>query len=402
MPILCSLRCSRIRLTRLSMVLFLAASWSPGEHVLARQPTPKTLKTGDRGPLVENLQRTLNARLKPSPKLSIDGDYGPNTQKAVLQFQRLNKLPASGTVNTATWKALGTLVTRDATVPSPQVVNQQKLSRAPADSLTGPPFVTCKAWAIADANTGKILWGHEANKSLDMASTTKIMTAYLVLKAAQANPATLDETVTFSARADNTRGSTAGIRRGESLPVKELLYGLMLPSGNDASVALAEHFGGRLTSARKPRKAPSYDQFIARMNQAAGQLGMAKTRFANPHGLTAEGHQTTASDLIRLAHQAMQLPVFRKYVATRQHGCTLTDQAGTQRNVIWKNTNRLLAIEGYLGVKTGTTTAAGACLVSCSQRGNRQLLMVILGASNSDARYMDSRNLYRWAWQQLK
>jgi len=305
-------------------------------------------------------------------------------------------------VNTATWKALGVLITRDATVPSPQVINRQKLSRAPADSLTGPPFVTCKAWAIADANTGKILWGHEANKSLDMASTTKIMTAYLVLKEAQENPATLEETVTFSARADNTRGSTAGIRMGESLPVKELLYGLMLPSGNDASVALAEHFGGRLPSTRKSRTTPSYDQFIVHMNQAAGQLAMTKTRFANPHGLTAAGHQTTASDLIRLAHQAMQLPTFRKYVATRQHGCTLIDQSGVQRNVIWKNTNRLLAIEGYLGVKTGTTTAAGACLVSCAQRGNRQLLMVVLGASSSDARYTDSRNLYRWAWQQLE
>lgn len=397
-----SLRHSWIVFTRLSMLLFLATCWSTAGDLQAQQAIRKHLKSGDRGPLVENLQRTLNARLKPSPKLSIDGDYGPNTRKAVLQFQRLNRLPASGTVDTATWKALGVLITRDATVPSPQVINRQKLSRATADSLTGPPFVTCKAWAIADANTGKILWGHEANKSLDMASTTKIMTAYLVLKEAQENPATLEETVTFSARADNTRGSTAGIRMGESLPVKELLYGLMLPSGNDASVALAEHFGGRLRSTRKSRTVPSYDQFIVRMNQAAEQLAMAKTRFANPHGLTAEGHQTTASDLIRLAHQAMQLPTFRNYVATRQHGCTLTDQSGVQRNVIWKNTNRLLAIEGYLGVKTGTTTAAGACLVSCAQRGNRQLLMVVLGASSSDARYTDSRNLYRWAWQQLE
>lgn len=397
-----TLRHSWIALTRLSMVIFLATCWSTGEDVQAHQAIRKHLKSGDRGPLVENLQRTLNARLKPSPKLSIDGDYGPNTRKAVLQFQRLNRLPASGTVDTATWKALGVLITRDATVPSPQVINRQTLSRATADSLTGSPFVTCKAWAIADANTGKILWGHDANKSLDMASTTKIMTAYLVLKEAQENPATLEETVTFSARADNTRGSTAGIRMGESLPVKELLYGLMLPSGNDASVALAEHFGGRLRSTRKSRTVPSYDQFIVRMNQAAEQLAMAKTRFANPHGLTAEGHQTTASDLIRLAHQAMQLPTFRKYVATRQHGCTLTDRSGVQRNVIWKNTNRLLAIKGYLGVKTGTTTAAGACLVSCSQRGNRQLLMVVLGASSSDARYTDSRNLYRWAWQQLE
>ena len=357
------------------------------------------LQSGARGRLVEDLQRTLNARLKPSPGLAVDGDFGTNTKKAVLQFQRLHKLAPSGIVDAATWKALGPLITRSPAVPAPAVVNQQKLSKKPADSLGGTPFVTCKAWAIADASTGKLLWGDNQNKKLDMASTTKIMTAYLVLQLAKKNPQVLNERVVFSTKADETRGSTAGIRAGESLPVKELLYGLMLPSGNDASVALAEHFGRRFTTANNRS---SFQQFISQMNQAAQQLGMKTTRFANPHGLTAEGHHTTASDLLRLVHEAMQMPRFRDYVSTRQHGSTLTGKSGSQRNVVWKNTNRLLGIEGYLGVKTGTTSAAGACLVSSAQRGDRQLLMVVLGSSSSDARYTDSRNLYRWAWQQLQ
>ena len=360
------------------------------------------LQSGARGRLVENLQRTLNVRLTPSPKLTVDGDFGPNTQKAVMQFQRSRQIPVTGIVDKTTWNALGTLITRAPTVPAPVVVKSQKLPKNPADSLHGPPFVTCKAWAIADGKTGKLLWGNNQSKRLDMASTTKIMTAYLVLRLAQSRPDILNETITFSHRADETRGSTAGVRAGESLSAKELLYGLMLPSGNDASVALAEHFGDRFERNRGNQPDNPYQRFIAQMNRQAKQLGMQDTRFANPHGLTAEGHHTTASDLLRLAHQAMQLPRFRSYVSTRQHGCTLTNQAGQQRNVIWKNTNRLLATEGYLGVKTGTTTAAGACLVSAAQRGDRQLLMVVLGSSNSDARYTDSRNLYRWAWQPMK
>jgi D-alanyl-D-alanine carboxypeptidase (penicillin-binding protein 5/6) len=360
------------------------------------------LQSGASGRLVENLQRTLNVRLKPSPGLAVDGDFGPNTKKVVMQFQSLHKIPASGIVDAATWKALGPLITQTPSVPTPAAVNKQKLPRKPADSLNGTPFVTCKAWAIADAKTGKLLWGSHENKPLDMASTTKIMTAYLVLGLAQTQGEILNETITFSRQADETGGSTAGVRAGESLSVRELLYGLMLPSGNDASVALAEHFGGRFAADRSARKATPFQRFIIQMNRRAKQLGMTQTRFANPHGLTAEDHHTTASDLLRLAYQAMQLPAFRQTVGTRQHGCTLTDQAGKQRNVVWKNTNRLLAIEDYLGVKTGTTSAAGACLVSCAQRGNRQLLMVVLGASSSDARYTDARNLYRWAWQQLK
>ena len=360
------------------------------------------VQSGDSGRLVEDLQRTLNVRLKPSPRLAVDGDFGPNTKKAVLQFQRLSNIPASGIVDTATWNALGPLITRVPAVPAPAVINKQKLPKTPADSLNGTPFVTCKAWAIADGKTGKLLWGKDQNKPLDMASTTKIMTAYLVLGLAQNRPEILNETITFSRRADETRGSTAGVQAGESLSAKELLFGLLLPSGNDASVALAEHFGNHFDADRSVRKATHFQRFIIQMNRRAQQLGMVQTRFANPHGLTAEDHHTTASDLLRLAHQAMQLPLFREYVSTRQHGCTLTDQAGKQRNVVWKNTTRLLATEGYLGVKTGTTTAAGACLVSAAQRGDRQLLMVVLGSSSSDARYTDSRNLYRWAWRQLE
>jgi D-alanyl-D-alanine carboxypeptidase (penicillin-binding protein 5/6) len=208
--------------------------------------------------------------------------------------------------------------------------------------------------------------------------------------------------VTFSQRADDTPGSTAGIRAGESLPVSELLYGLMLPSGNDAAIALAEHFGDRFAppdeKSGNGEKPDALARFVAEMNREAAALGMKHSHYANPHGLTADGHQSTAADLIRLTRAALSVPRFRDYVTTYQRGCTVTHTTGYRRNVLWRNTNGLLAIEGYDGVKTGTTSAAGACLVAVARRGDRELISVVLGSTSGDARYVDTRNLLRWAW----
>lgn len=360
-----------------------------------------TLEIGAGGKLVEDLQRTLNARLDPSPELSIDGDFGPATRAAAVRFQETKNLEANGIVDAQTWKALGALITSDPPVPEPEVVNREELPTSEADALTGPPHVTCKAWAVADGKTGKLLWGHNEDEPRDFASTTKIMTAFVVLNLAEDKPGILDEMVIFSERADHTGGTSARVRVGEKLSVCELLYGLLLPSGNDASVALAEHFGGRLD----PPKGNSDEQdplsrFVAEMNRTAEALGMTQTAYANPHGLTARGHRSSARDLLKLAHAALQLPRFREYVSTRQRGCTLVGPGGYRRNVVWKNTNRLLPIEGYGGVKTGTTSAAGACLVSSGHRGDDHLLIAVLGATSSDARYVDTRNLFRWSWLQ--
>ncbi|MHC4402343.1 MAG: serine hydrolase [Planctomycetota bacterium] len=360
-----------------------------------------TLKVGAGGRLVEDLQRTLNARLDPPPELAVDGDFGPATRAAVVRFQEANKLKANGVVDESAWKALGTLIASDPPVPAPEIVNQEELPTSKADALTGPPNVTCKAWAIADGKTGELLWGNNEDEPRDFASTTKIMTAFVVLNLAKDSPEILDEMVAFSERADQTGGTSARVRAGEKLSVRELLYGLLLPSGNDASVALAEHFGGRFG----PPEDHSDEQdplarFVAEMNRAAATLGMNKTSYRNPHGLTAEGHSTSARDLLELAHAALRLPRFGEYVGTRQRGCTLVGPGGYRRNVAWKNTNRLLSIDGYHGVKTGTTSAAGACLVSSGHRGDDQLLVVVLGSTSSDARYVDTRNLFRWSWRQ--
>jgi len=360
---------------------------------------PVALSEGASGKLVEALQRTLNARLKPAPDIGVDGEFGPQTLQTVLQFQRAHGLDATGQVDAATWKALGPLETSDLPVPAPEVVNQEQLARQPADPDTGPPFVTCRAWAIADGQTGRLLWGVRAEEPLDMASTTKIMTGLLVIGLARENPGILKEMVTFSRRADETSGSTTGILAGEQLSVGQLLYGLLLPSGNDASVALGEHFGRRLAEHPRPDADP-LELFIGAMNARARQLGLQATGFKNTHGMTAPGHHASARDLTRLAWQAMQYPLFARYVRTRQHGTTVTGPGGYRRNLRWKNTNRLLGTTGYDGIKTGTTRAAGSCLVSRCHHEGQSLIAVVLGSSSSAARYTDTRNLYRWAWTQ--
>lgn len=358
----------------------------------------RVLKVGADGELVESLQRTLNARLKPSPELGVDGDFGPNTERAVIKFQRQAGVEATGEVGPDTWRALGPLLTEDQPTPDPAIVMSQVRKKRPADKLTGPPVVTCKAYAIADAKTGEVLWGYNDSLQRDPASVTKIMTAYLVCQLAEEDPAVLEEVMTFSERADKTSGSTSDLNAGERVKVGDALYGLMLPSGNDMSVALAEHFGKRF--AEDEDTAP-YDAFIAAMNKAAADLGMAGTGYRNPHGLTAEGHHTNAGDMVKLARAALALPKFREVVKTPLYALTVDSVDGYQRNVVWKNTDQLLGIEGFYGVKTGTTGPAGACLVSAGKRGDSDLIVVVLGSTSGDARYVDARNLYRWAWGQL-
>ncbi|MEM7478920.1 MAG: serine hydrolase [Planctomycetota bacterium] len=380
-------------------VLFAQEKTRPAEQ----QPTE--LANGSHGLLVEALQRTLNKRIK--SWLSIDGDFGPATEAAVKSFQRKSKLEESGVVNKATWAALGTLQLNDDPVPSPEVVNREVLERAPALKLNAPPETTAKSWVIIDADNGQLLAHKEGNRTRDIASTTKLMTALLVFELAKAHPQVMEEVITFSERADQTIGSTAGVRAGERVPVSELLYGLLLPSGNDASVAIAEYFGARLskpteTTIGKRSAAESYELFIAAMNRRAKSLGMSGTHFTNPHGLTEPGHQSTAVDLAKLALVAWAIPEFRKYVGTRQRGCRLESVNGYRRDVLWENTNRLLAQDGFWGFKTGTTSAAGACLVSIgsneSEKTTQTSIVVVLGSANSQARYVDSKNLYRWIW----
>ena len=261
---------------------------------------PQILSFGAGGWFVEALQRTLNARLEPSPDLSVDGDFGPATEAAVEAFQESRGLAVTGDADVATWKALGPLITSDVVVTDPDRFDLDLREKRPADELEGTPFVTCQSWIVGDAATGEIVGGEQIDKPRDNASTTKLMTAWLTLRESQRHPGLLDEVAIVSRRAADTPGSTAKVQPGERLLVRDLLYGLLLPSGNDASVVLAEHLGDRFAP---PDDAPKTDdplpRFVAEMNRAAAELGMQNTHFANPHGLSHPDHKTTPRDLFR-------------------------------------------------------------------------------------------------------
>jgi len=274
---------------------------------------------------------------------------------------------------------------------------QDEKPRAPAERLDGPPLVSARAWAVVDGKTGKLLWGGRAAEPLPIASTTKIMTARLVLRLAADDARVLDEQVTVSERAARTTGSSAKLCAGDRYRVRDLLYGLLLPSGNDAAVALAEHFGPRFRGEGKG-DGDAVALFVAEMNREAGALNLAETHYLDPNGL---GRNTaSARDLAALTWRAMQDPLFRRYVSTRRHECEAVDARGERRTVVWQSTNRLLDIEGYDGVKTGTTGAAGNCLVASGHHDGDHLLVVVLGCTSNDSRYLDARNLFRWAWRE--
>jgi D-alanyl-D-alanine carboxypeptidase (penicillin-binding protein 5/6) len=230
------------------------------------------------------------------------------------------------------------------------------------------------------------------------ASITKVMTALLVLETVAEDADVSGETVHVSTRAGTETGSSAGLRPGDRVTVGELLYGLLLPSGNDAAVALAEHFGPRLVDSEDS----AHDRFVAAMNARAVALGLKATKFGNPHGKTEEGCGSSPRDVADLVRAALSFPAFREIVSSREHIASLENDAGYTRPVVWRNTNRLLGIDGFLGVKTGTTFAAGCCLAACEQRDGRELIVVVLGSSSTEARYCDARNLFRYGWRQLR
>lgn len=406
---------------------------------------PRTLASGATGRYVEYLQRTLNARLNPSPGLAIDGDFGPRTEAAVRSFQEKSKLEISGIVAAETWHALGPLVTEDSPLPPAAELNAMQLPVKPQDPLTGPPAVTAKAWALLDLGSDSLIGSANADTRLPIASTTKVATAAVILDYLQAHPELATTRITFSATADATPGSSCRLETGESVPLDALLYGLLLPSGNDAATALAEHFGHSIrdwqqsrqpaasksgqsdhtapdhtdpdhTNSNKPelsqkeasvpepdtssRASQSSAAFVEAMNHWSRARGLRQTHFANPHGLPDESHRSTAADLAKLTQLALQTPRLRTIVNTRQYATEVVSLAGYRRTVLWKNTNRLLDTAGYSGVKTGTTRAAGACLIALAERDDRELLLVLLGSTSSDARYVDARNLLRWGLQQ--
>ncbi len=234
---------------------------------------------------------------------------------------------------------------------------------------TGAQAESARAALLMEAETGRILYEKNAHEPLPMASTTKVMTALLALE-----HAALSDTVTAGKNAFGVPGTSIYLAEGEQLSMEEMLYGLMLCSGNDAAVAIAEHVAG------------SVDSFCHLMTLRAEQIGCENTIFSTPHGLPADHHHTTAYDLALITREALQNPDFRQIVSTQR---ATIPWAGHTENRVLNNKNALLSTyEGALGVKTGYTKAAGRCLAFAAEREGMTVIGCVLNAPNwfEDAR----------------
>lgn len=231
---------------------------------------------------------------------------------------------------------------------------------SPGFSLLGEaPENSARSMALIDAASGRLIYAKNENERRGMASTTKIMTALVVIENCSAR-----ETVAVPKEACGTEGSSVYLREGEKLTVEELLYCLLLESGNDAAVALALHCAG------------SVEAFAELMNERASELGLENTRFANPHGLSAKDHYTTAYDLALITRAAFEYPLFAEIVGTKRKSVPL---GGVPDGRALTNHNKLLFnYGGALGVKTGYTTGDGKCLVSAAERDGLRLICVTL------------------------
>lgn len=223
--------------------------------------------------------------------------------------------------------------------------------------------VSTSACSLVEVESQRVLYSENGDKQLPMASTTKIMTALVAIERGN-----LSDTVTITRESAGTEGSSIYLEVGETLTLEELLYGLMLHSGNDAAVAIAIHVGGSISG------------FCELMNQKAGELGANSTHFVNPNGLPASGHHTTANDLAIIAAAAMRNEQFKKIVGTT---AVTIPHDGRDWDRALSNKNRLLySYEGANGIKTGYTKAAGRCLVGGAERDGMQLVSVVLNCSD--------------------
>lgn len=247
----------------------------------------------------------------------------------------------------------------------------------PTEVFAATPNISADAAIVMDVTTGTILFEKNAHHQMPPASTTKILTAIVALERGN-----LHDIVTVSNRAARTEGSSVYLAPGEKLPLDDLLVGLLLRSGNDSAVAIAEHIAG------------SEQNFAELCNTRAKALGAQHTNFRNPHGLSAPGHYTTAYDLAVLTRHALrQLPRFAEIVSTREDTIAWEGRPYDRQ---LRNTNKLLWMyEGADGVKTGTTKQAGACLVSSATRDGQQIIAVVL---HSGGRWYDSCKLLQYGF----
>ena len=276
--------------------------------------------------------------------------------------------------------SLPILTASPAAAQSPAPTTAPAVAASPPSGAFPAPAVNASSYVLVDMTSGQTLLSYNADEPRDPASLTKLMTAYLVFAALRQKVIMPSQMVNVSPRAWKASGSRMFIEPRKSVSVDELLRGMIVQSGNDASIALAELVNG------------SEEAFVVRMNQEAARLGMTNTRFANATGLSAPQHHATAADLGKLASALIRdYPEFYPIYSQKEF---------RYNNITQANRNRLLWTDPHVdGVKTGHTDNAGWCLVASALRGERRLVAVVLGASSDAARAIEAQKLLNYGFQ---
>lgn len=236
--------------------------------------------------------------------------------------------------------------------------------------------ITSPAAIVMEVSTGRVLYAKNIDTKRKIASTTKLMTAMVVM-----DNCNLSDTTEISKHASGIGGSVAGIKSGEKITIESLLYGLLLESGNDCAVALAEHVSG------------STDEFAKLMNEKAKKLGANNTNYTNPHGLDTEDNHCTAYDLALIAKEVLNYPELMKIMGTKQIEVKFGD-----RMKYLANTNRLLSTYSYcLGGKTGFTNGANRCIVTYGKKDGMEIVTAVLGSETTDIRFGECKTLMQYA-----
>ena len=291
-----------------------------------------------------------------------------------------------------------------------------------------PKDISSKSWVIFNVNTMGIVFGKKHHYPREIASLTKIMTCYLTLILAKRMNLSMNElNVRVTRLAASMSGTSAELKEGDQLKLIDLLYGLMLPSGNDASFALGEALGCLLYYEFNNRSRfyeilqakmicvasePVIDPmkyFLNEMNKTAKELKLFNTTFANPHGLMNRHSKSTASDVAKLSCVALKMPVFLQIVNSKHYDCVIRNQkTGSSRKSDWFNTNKLLD-KGFFGVKTGITPSAGPCLVTSlkshlgDKTGKKEVwaVVVILNCRTMEKRWGECEELLGWGVREI-
>jgi D-alanyl-D-alanine carboxypeptidase (penicillin-binding protein 5/6) len=270
------------------------------------------------------------------------------------------------------------------------------LTAAPAQAVTAPT-ITAKSGFLMNSATGTTLFNKTADTKRLTASTTKIMTAKVVLSQSNLN---LDAKVTikkaYSDYIVSKGASSARLIVGDKVTVRQLLYGMMLPSGCDAAMALADKFGSGTTVSARTKN------FIGKMNTMAKNLGMTNTHFDSFDGISNGSNYSTARDLTKVARSVMKNTTFKTVVKTKSYTAkTITSSGSIRTMAAWNNTNTLLGWNGTLGVKTGSGTEAKYCLVFAATLNGESVVGAVLTASSADNRTADVKKLINYGYARI-